>query len=240
MSEKGLSVSEKAVFVVPEVGRLAAGFSDELQGLSFEFDRVHIPSGGGLAFEVPGDDPSHPDVVKEIVGVIVDHHACNAYWEDKFSGGNAAPDCASLDGIVGSGVPGGACVECEMNQWGSDPTGGKGKACKNMRRVYVLRSRDTFPLLLTLPPTSIKNFATFLKRVLMKGLSSREVVARITLAKATNAAGINYSVAQFAVESLVPENGCAALAVFAENIKAITRSVRMEGNDYHIAEEEVI
>ena len=35
---------------------------EELDGLgSIPFDVVKIPSGGGVAFEVPGDDPDNPD-----------------------------------------------------------------------------------------------------------------------------------------------------------------------------------
>ena len=37
-------------------------------------DRVKIPSGGGLAFELPGEDDENPESATEIVGVILDHH----------------------------------------------------------------------------------------------------------------------------------------------------------------------
>ena len=38
-----------------------------------------------------------------------------------------------------------ACADCPHNQWGTDPKGGKGKACKNMVRVYVLQEGCAFP-----------------------------------------------------------------------------------------------
>ena len=38
-------------------------FAEELDGLTPSFERIKIPAGGGLAFEVPGDDPDSPDSV---------------------------------------------------------------------------------------------------------------------------------------------------------------------------------
>lgn len=61
---------------------------EELDGLgSIPFDVVKIPSGGGVAFEVPGDDPDNPDVVKELTGVIIEHHPMNSYWACVFGRG---------------------------------------------------------------------------------------------------------------------------------------------------------
>ncbi len=142
---------------------------EELEGLDLTFDRVKIPSGGGLA------------PVKEIVGVIVDHHRVNAYWPAAFSGQGQPPACSSVDGKTGVAAPDAdlawagrtqACAECPLNQWGSDEGGGGSKACKNMVRIYIVREGDAFPLMLTLPPTSIRNWANYLaKRVLAKGLA---------------------------------------------------------------------
>ena len=51
-----------------------------------------------------------------------------------------------------------------MNRFGSAPDGSKGKACKNMRVLYLLRSGEYMPLQVNLPPTSIKPFKEFLNR----------------------------------------------------------------------------
>ena len=46
--------------------------AEEMDGLGdISFDSIKIPSGGGLAFEVPGDDPENPGIEKEICGVIL-------------------------------------------------------------------------------------------------------------------------------------------------------------------------
>jgi hypothetical protein len=57
-------------------------------------------------------------------------------------------------------VPGGTCAVCALNRFGSSENG-KGKACKNMRILYLLRDGEYMPLQVTLPPTSIKPFNDF-------------------------------------------------------------------------------
>ncbi|WP_026486825.1 hypothetical protein [Caldanaerobius polysaccharolyticus] len=219
-------------FTLPALNNdMGEAMAEEMDGLPTSFDRVKIPTGGGLTFEIPGDDPNNPDIAKEIVGVIVDHHPINAYWKEKFEGQNNPPDCSSLDGKRGIGVPGGNCKNCPYNQFGS-AADGKGKACKNMHRVYILRSGEAFPLLLTLPPTSIKPFADYLaKRIITKGLRSYGVITKITLKKATNNSGIVYSQAQFQLESILDQNLVEQLKAYSQGIKATTRQIDIEDSD---------
>src|SRR5690606_27183725 len=230
-NEKALAKVEN--FGFPVLGDdLGEAMSEEMEGLSIDFDRVKIPSGGGLAFEVPGDDPDNPDMVKELVGVIVDHHPVNAYWPEKYSGQNNPPACSSLDGKTGIGNPGGSCQSCPFNKWGSDPDGNGGKACKNMHRVYLLREGEMFPLMLTLPPTSIKPFSNYLaKRVIGRGRRSYGVITKITLKRETNKGGIAYSQAQFSVAGELSPEETAKAAEYAKGSKSSTRSIGVEAAD---------
>lgn len=140
--------------------------AEELEGLNISFDKVRIPSGGGTMWEVAGDNPDEPEHMKEILGVIVDHYPVNAYFENEYTGEIAPPTCSSMDGKFGIGVPGGSCVNCPLNKYGSADDG-KGKKCKNLRRVYLLRSGEILPILITLPPTSIRNFSDYVQRELL-------------------------------------------------------------------------
>ena len=120
---------------------------EELDGLgSIPFDVVKIPSGGGVAFGAPGDDPDNPDVVKELTGVIIEHrHPDEQLLGGCVFGAGAAPDCASMDGKTGIVAATGECIDCSMckfNQFGSD-TDGRGKACKNLHRIYILREGES-------------------------------------------------------------------------------------------------
>ena len=69
-------------------------FAEELDGLTPSFERIKIPAGGGLAYEVPGDDPESPDSAKEFKAVILYHHPISCYYKEEYTGGNNPPDCA--------------------------------------------------------------------------------------------------------------------------------------------------
>jgi len=238
MADEVKDLVVQSSFIVPSFDDdMVEAMAEELEGLSVSFDRAKIPSGGGMAFEVPGDDPDNPDMTKELVGVIVDHYPINAYWKDKFSGQNNPPDCMSIDGKTGVGINEGNCQSCPMNQYGSDE-GGKGKACKNMHRVYLLRSGEMLPVLLTLPPTSIKAFSNYLaKRVLTKGRKSYGVITKVTLKKDVNSTGIPYSSAQFAISEVLDAPTVKQMKEFADNIKKTTREVKIQQTDYVQAED---
>lgn len=92
---------------------------DNLTDIQVQFERIRIPAGGGLSFEV-ADENGELKPVSEIVGVILDRHPVNAYWPDKFSGAKNPPACVAIDGRFGVGDPGGDCRQCRFNQWGSD------------------------------------------------------------------------------------------------------------------------
>jgi hypothetical protein len=127
----------------------AALVSGELDGLDLSFERIKIPSGGATVYELPseGDDT---ESVKEFSAVILDHHALNSYYATKYTGGSNPPDCGSFDGKTGEGNPGGSCKTCKYNQFGTGENGAK--ACKNKRRVYILREGEMFPICLRCRP----------------------------------------------------------------------------------------
>lgn len=59
-----------------------------------------------------------------------------------------------------------SCAVCPMGQWGSDPSGGKGKACKNVRRLGLLPAgteniKTAELALISIPVTSAKNWANY-------------------------------------------------------------------------------
>ena len=210
-------------------GEIAEAIAEEMDGLgTVPFDRVKIPSGGGLAFEVPGEDEDTPDSATEIVGVILYHHPVNAYWKEKFDGSNEQPDCSSYDGKQGVERETGECKDCAscpFNQFGSGENG-SGKACKNVHRVYILREGNPVPLVLSLPPTSLKFMRDYIsKRILLKGMRCYHAVTKITLKKEKSAGGITYSRAAFTfVEKLTPEQIQAAEAM-ANTIKQTDRNI---------------
>lgn len=129
--------------------------ADDMEGLRLSFTRIKIPGGGHLQFEIPSGNPDVPDYAPYLEGVILYSHNSNAYWpEGSEYDDDQPPLCQSFDGKVGYGEPGGTCADCVLNQFGSDGNN-KGKACKNMRMLYLLRSGEYMPIQIALPPTSL-------------------------------------------------------------------------------------
>ena len=92
--------------------------------------------------EILRQQETKADYERKLVGVILYHHFANAYWpEGSEYDDNVPPFCQSIDGMQGYGEPGGVCAACAFNQFGSTANG-SGKACKNMRQIYLLRSGE--------------------------------------------------------------------------------------------------
>ena len=182
---------------IPEGEFTQEELAEDMEGLQMSFPRIKIPAGGTLQFEIPSDDPENPDYAKTLVGVILSNHPNNAYWpEGSEYDDSATPLCSSVDGKQGIGEPGGSCASCALNQFGSAAEG-NGKACKNMRVLYLLRSGEFMPLQVTLPPTSLKPFREFMNQsFLLRRRATYGSVVQIGLKKMNNGKD-DYSVATF-------------------------------------------
>ena len=217
--------------IVPMSEDIAQMLTEELDGMGqVPFDAVKIPSGGGLSFELSGDDPDNPETAQTLTGVIVHHHPVNVYWEHDFDGAGGLPDCSSPDGHHGIHAKTGEvldCASCPYNQFGSGK--GNSKACKNTHRVYLLRENEPLPILLTLPPTSLRAFKDYLaKRLIMKGKRSTDVLTSIKLKREKNADGIAYSACVFTKAGDLTPDQIAAVKPVAAWVKGISSRVPVE------------
>lgn len=168
-----------------------------------DLDRIKVPGAGGLMWEIPTAEGSRDS--REVRGVILLSKTGRAYWQNKYSGENSKPDCASLDGRCGTGNPGGLCADCPFNQYES-ASEGAGKACKETRTLLVLQEDELIPTVLRVPPSSIKELKQFLLRLAKKGLRLSHVTSVLTLERDKSAGGITYSKIKFAAaDALTPE-----------------------------------
>jgi hypothetical protein len=111
--------------------------------------------------------------------VVATTHA-NLYYEGSYDPNNiSSPVCFaySEDGSDMAPHPesskpqGTDCASCPQNQWGSSPTGGKGKACKNGRSLAIIPA-NTSPedvvtaemATLKLPVMSVKNWGMYVQK----------------------------------------------------------------------------
>lgn len=190
MANEVAKVEEKAVAEYGAGVNLGDFFADELDGLTPSFERIKIPAGGGLAFEVPGNDPESPDSVKEFKAVILYHHPINCYYKEEYTGGNNPPDCGSMDGHVGIEAETGEvknCAECEFSKFGTGKNGAK--ACKQKRRIYLLREGEALPIILSLPTGSLGELSKYIVRVRAKYAGTYCVVSGWRASPASSPAG---------------------------------------------------
>ncbi len=130
-------------------------------------------SGGQLKFngaDIPGN---------RMNVVILAHVIENALYTDRYDPNNpTSPACFELGTNESEMGPHekstdpqhDACKGCPMNEFGSADTG-RGKACKNTRRLALVPEDSLDDIesaevaFIKVPPTSVKNWATFVKKV---------------------------------------------------------------------------
>lgn len=150
-----------------------------------DLDRIKVPAGGGTTWEVATLDG---DVATKVIeAVIIQRATRRAYWpyamEDRPDDDDGRPACASNDGLIGVGDPGGECASCPYNEFQTDIKGGPGKACKETRQLFLLMKDDLLPLTLNVPPGSLANIKAYFLRLLRAQLSPSDVLTKIGLEK---------------------------------------------------------
>ena len=222
MSKNELTINANQGYMNLANFNINDNFLDELSGLDNEFERIKIPAGGGTMFEFPSSNPDEPDMVKDFSAVILYHHPMYVFYSSKFNGSNNPPDCLSIDGITGVGIPGGKCVNCPKNNFGSGENGSK--ACKNKHQMYLLRENEIFPMILSLPTSSNREFSRYIKRLLSRGKKSDSVVTKFSLKKAVNKTGISYSQVQFSVARELEKTEIELIKNYSEQVKSYAQS----------------
>jgi hypothetical protein len=201
-------------------------------GLSMgDLERIRIPGGGATTWEVPTLEG--PESVKELRGIILAHSGPRVYWEsaldDKEPG---PPECSSDDGKIGIGRfgvgsdqnPSGRCESCPMNAWGSAGGGKKGKACREQRNIVMMLPGQIFPVLLTLPVSSIQPSRKYMLLLAQHGLAPYAVETTVTL-EAQNRGGQRWSTAQFQVGRKLDSEEVAKAREMADIIKGAVLTV---------------
>ena len=212
---------------------------DEMNDFSEEsglvYKTIKVPSGGTPVFVI--SDGKEEDSAKEIEGVIIFTHRLNGYWPNAMGAnpdGDKAPLCSSMDGINGMNRETGEirdCATCPFNQFGSSRDGGKGKACKNMRRMYLIQNNDPDLYMLSVPPTSVRDVNKQLTKILGKGIPYTGILIGLKLQKAINAGGIAYS-------KVALENRGTLPPAIAAQVKALRAEIKRQYMDQAITPED--
>ena len=170
-------------------------------------DRVDPPSGfmintKGKVFTLPDGSASDGP----LVCVVLDWVTANTYYEGLYNPKNIQPPtCFAIAREPGKAKPskhspkiqGEECKTCEQNEWGSDPQGGKGKACKNTRRLLVVPANaddKTPPWVLSVSPTGLKYFDKYVNTLADMGTHPIEVVTEISFEASEAYPSLRFSV----------------------------------------------
>lgn len=171
-----------------------------------------------------------------LTGTIVYFHKARGYWQEE---GQQVPTCSSMDGVTGirritedgSETEIVNCVNCPYNQFGSDPKGGAGKACKEMRRLFVVEKDSILPAILSVPPTSLKAFDQYMSALVSKRKAhiAYETIFRLEGAKG---AGFDYSKVVFELGDEHPKGKIRELMKMRESVIAAAKNIAIEADDY--------
>jgi hypothetical protein len=156
----------------------------QLAAMAVATAEAEKPSGNWVSFKSGilsiGGNPMKGNKVP----VVVIHSVFeNQWYKNKYDPNNPSPPhCFALSEQdedlkphPDSAEPQAAtCAECPKNEWKSDPDGGKGKACKNVRRLAMIAASDidepdhikkTDVALAKLPVTSVKNWSSYANQI---------------------------------------------------------------------------
>lgn len=166
--------------------------------------KAKVGAGGVKVFTITNG--SRDIAMEKFQGVIIAHHKSNALFLSEEENMNTPPICSSVDGITGVVHETGECRDCESCPHNVFGTSGKGKACKNMHRLYILVEGSPIPVTLSLPPTSLELWRNYaLMDVAAAGLDMAEVVTEFSLINEVNSVGQKYSIVNFKLIGKVNE-----------------------------------
>jgi hypothetical protein len=222
-------------------GDVSAAIAENLGGEDIgpsDLTRIKVPAGGGQNWTIPGIDGTD-ESLPALEGIIVHVERRRAFWPDPTPSGEF-PACVSADWLRGEGEPGGECADCPYNQWGSaqkpDGGAGRGKACKQMRLVFLLREGQVLPEVVIVSPGSLQPVKNYLLK--LAPLKICDVVTRLELVQTKNKDGIAYSqikpvrVAQLDPASAAKARDCAnELRAVFQATTVRSEEVNGESND---------
>ena len=168
---------------------------------------------------------------KTLTGTIMYHHKARGYWEVE---GQQLPTCSSMDGLTGLDENGEqhSCATCPFNAWGSGKDG-RGKACKEMRWIYVLQEGEIIPSRISLPPTSLGQFDAFVTALAQRKIAPIMKMVRIGLEK-TERHGFTYSVlGQPEVLGDVEREKIVEMLKLRDSVVAAAKKAGIEVEDYY-------
>jgi len=161
-----------------------------------------------------------------------------------------APDCASSNGIRPDpgiayhpdgkdkgGKQAESCAQCKWNQWGSrraseNRPASRGKECGDYKKIALVpfrdieNKRDGGPMLLGVPPSSLKAYKTYIDKLAEVGFEPDEVWTRITFVE-----GMDYPLMDFDCPGILTADQKALSAKVVAEHKTLIERILNAGMD---------
>jgi len=246
--ETALAVMEEAYPILYGGAEEASmALAENMAGEQFEaFDlpRLTVPSGSSSVWADPFDED---ETMKTVEGIILFQRRGRSYWAMGLDegGGSTPPDCFSDDGKNGelrivdtdseTQDPMGrtaspthpglySCDDCPFSKWGSDKKG-RGQACKAMRVMFILMPGSFIPVMVTIPPSSLKAVQKFLLTLSGKGIPYWRAVTTLGLEKSKNQDSIDFQKITFGIQRRLSGTDGEAIDAFRLNMLPALKSV---------------
>lgn len=147
----------------------------------------------GETYPLMRDDGDGPRGSVEVVILKASDHVAKFWYERGYEEGAAeAPDCFSTNGLTpdagGKKVQAKNCATCPKNQFGSriTPSGKKGKACSDSKRIAVTPLGDLYndtyggPMFLRVPAASLNDMAMYAQKAKSLGYKTFAIATKIS------------------------------------------------------------
>lgn len=227
INDTGSQETNKESSLIPVKNEVSVFESDEeiepfnlqeaMNGVEIKYQRIKMPSGGGLVFEF-GDQ-----FAKQLECVIILFHRTNSLYltklEDKLDTDDKLPDCYSKDSIKGVDKHTGEvkdCSNCPYNRFDSEIS------CANKFRLYLQLATSEMPVIFDLPPTSIKAFSNYINEsITPRKLWSYQALTVIELEKKESKNKQVYSSAKFTFKGQIQKNTALEMQRKHKSLKAV-------------------
>lgn len=163
---------------------LTAGVTGGFPVLSIKGKAFTIVQGDSRNIITKPDDPDEPASNIQVVIIDANPNLSKVFYDSEYEEGSVAkPTCSSEDGKKPSAdaqdPQAKNCATCPHNTWGSGKNG-RGKACSDSRRLAVSPAGQiNEPMLLRVPPASLKPLQEYGTMLAKRGVSFDAVVTKI-------------------------------------------------------------
>lgn len=220
------------------------GMAEETRGLPLVLPRVNMLHQGSAMFQLEADGTP----VKAFNAVIVHVEPQRAWWRYRYGtpeskSGDGFPDCYSRDLYkpdVGSRQKQfDNCGQCPNDKFGSDvlPDGtqGRGKACKEVRRLFFIMEGHVAPHWMAIPPTSLKALRSYFTLLKDKKVERPQLaITNFALKTAENAGGVEYSELTLSFVKELPAPWIPMIMASKQEIeRLLTTAAPISQGEYH-------